>query len=89
MSIYTYIPIYRKNFIKIADLIAGGGLMLKMIKKKEFKKLPILFLVVYSVPGEDTQGAIAMCKAVGEVFQKQEIKPFSQSTYILPKYFLI
>lgn len=62
--------------------------MLKLHKKKEFKKYPILFLMIYSVPGEDTNGAIAMCKVLSDLCKKKEIRPFSQENYILPKYFL-
>ena len=72
----------------MADLIIGGGLILKMHKKKEFKKFPILFLMIYSVPGEDTNGAVAMCKVLAELCKKKEIQPYTQGNYILPKYFL-
>jgi len=60
-----------------------------MLKKKEFKKFPLLFLMIYSGPGEDFNGSCVMCRTLGEILPKKEIKPFSETDYVLPKYFLI
>lgn len=71
----------------MSDYIAGASLILKMMKKKEFKQYPIAFLFAYSVPCEDVNGAIAMCKTVTSLHKQKKFKEFSASNYVLPKYF--